>query len=150
MGLTALQVGEPGPVCGVPPEAAVANRGYGGYPGATPEARARQRFEWEQQQNQNMKSLQSEISRRLDNAYRRGVASATDEQARSAYVWRGFVLLLVVLAVVSMPILAILIDLEPTDFGNYIAPVTGIAGTVVGYWFGQAGREQGQHSQGSI
>jgi hypothetical protein len=43
-----------------------------------------------------------------------------------------------------MPIIAILIDLNPTDFGTYIAPVTGIAGTVVGYWFGQASRELAQ------
>lgn len=53
-------------------------------------------------------------------------------------------LLLVVLAVVAMPVIAILIGLSPEDFGAYIAPVTGIAGTVVGYWFGSADRESGK------
>jgi hypothetical protein len=45
-----------------------------------------------------------------------------------------------VLAVVQMPIVAIIAGLSPQDFGSYIAPVTAIAATVVGYWFGERGR----------
>jgi hypothetical protein len=41
---------------------------------------------------------------------------------------------------VGMPVIAMVTKLDPQTFGSYIAPVTGIAGTVVGYWFGTLGR----------
>jgi hypothetical protein len=41
-------------------------------------------------------------------------------------------------AVVLMRIIAIFRDLEPQAFETHIAPVTGNAGTVVGYWFGSS------------
>jgi hypothetical protein len=36
-----------------------------------------------------------------------------------------------------MPILAMgLFNVQPDEFSQYVAPITGIAGTVLGYWFG--------------
>jgi hypothetical protein len=123
----------------------VAARAYGPSfvsAGESPEENARLRFEAEQDAAKSQRELEYQISARLLGAYSKGQVAATDKQAARAYWWRGFVLLLVVLAVVAMPIIAIVTNLEPTDFGTYIAPVTGIAGTVVGYWFGQASQEQ--------
>jgi hypothetical protein len=77
-----------------------------------------------------------EVTERLQSAYQKGVAVATDAEARRAYAARSMVLLLVVLALVLMPILAMWIGLEPETLGTYMAPITGIAGTIVGYWFG--------------
>lgn len=65
------------------------------------------------------------------------------ETARQTFI-RSIVLLLVVLAVVMMPIIAILTELDPDSFGTYIAPITGIAGTVVGFWFGTIERKSSQ------
>ncbi len=78
-------------------------------------------------------------------AYRAGEAQALDKQTRYAYFARTMALLLVVLAVVAMPIFAMMKNLAPESFGTYIAPVTGIAGTVVGYWFGTVDRDRGGH-----
>lgn len=53
---------------------------------------------------------------------------------------RSTVLLLVVLALVLMPVLAMLSPnprIAPEEFTQYIAPIVGIAGTVLGYWFGK-------------
>jgi hypothetical protein len=51
---------------------------------------------------------------------------------------RGIVLYLVVLAVVLMPVLAMgWFNIRPAEFSQYVAPITGIAGTVLGYWFGR-------------
>ena len=49
---------------------------------------------------------------------------------------RRRVLYLVVLAVVIMPVLAMTFKVDPKTFAGYIAPLGGLAGTVVGYWFG--------------
>jgi hypothetical protein len=50
---------------------------------------------------------------------------------------RSYVLLAVVLAVVATPVYAMTVNIDPQSFGQYIAPITGIAGTIIGYWFGQ-------------
>ena len=55
---------------------------------------------------------------------------------------RSYVLMLVILAVVSMPLVGIFTSVAPEDFSQFIAPITGIAGTVIGYWFGQRGSNQ--------
>jgi hypothetical protein len=79
------------------------------------------------------------LDREVD-AYLKGADTAIDREAKRAYNIRSIVLLLVVLAVVLMPVVAIIAGLSPQDFGSYIAPITAIAGTVVGYWFGERGR----------
>ena len=50
---------------------------------------------------------------------------------------RSIVLFLVVLAVVATPIFAMVRHIPPTAFLQYVAPITAIAGTVLGYWFGR-------------
>jgi hypothetical protein len=50
---------------------------------------------------------------------------------------RSLVLFAVVCAVVVTPILAMLRKIDPQAFVQYIAPITGITGTVLGYWFGR-------------
>jgi hypothetical protein len=52
---------------------------------------------------------------------------------------RSWVLLLVIAGIVLTPIYAMIAGVEAEAFGKYIAPITGIAGTVIGYWFGQRG-----------
>ena len=39
-------------------------------------------------------------------------------------------------AVVLMVFLALILRLPPADFAQYMAPLTGIAGLALGYWFG--------------
>jgi hypothetical protein len=79
------------------------------------------------------------LEREVD-AYLKGVETTTDRANKRAVNMRSIVLLLVVLAVVAMPLYAIWRGLSPQDFGSYMAPVTGITGTVVGYWFGAGDR----------
>jgi hypothetical protein len=79
------------------------------------------------------------LDREVD-AYLKGADTAIDREAKRAYNIRSIVLLLVVLAVVLMPVVAIIAGLSTQDFGSYIAPITAIAGTVVGHWFGERGR----------
>jgi hypothetical protein len=111
-------------------------------PGETPEKRAETRFNAEQKVAQNQREFEALVAQRILDAYTRGKDVAIDSEVRNSYRWRGVVLVLIVAAIVAMPIIAILSGLEATEFGTYMAPVTGIAGTIVGYWFGQAGREQ--------
>lgn len=82
---------------------------------------------------------QTLVDREVD-AYVQGAESATDRDAQRAYAARSMVLALVVLAVVAMPVFAIIKGLDPDSFGTFIAPVTGIAGTVVGFWFSDRSR----------
>jgi hypothetical protein len=49
---------------------------------------------------------------------------------------RSMVLLLVVLAVILYPLYAMIADETPAAFSQFIAPITAIAGTIIGYWFG--------------
>jgi hypothetical protein len=71
-----------------------------------------------------------------------GPASAEDRRladriaARSEAV-RGIILFLVVLTIVVAAFWAMINETDTKDFAAYMAPVTGLAGTIVGYWFGQ-------------
>ena len=53
---------------------------------------------------------------------------------------RSIVLVCVVLAVVATPIFAMWRHVTPRAFVQFVAPITAIAGTVLGYWFGQQDR----------
>jgi hypothetical protein len=88
--------------------------------------------------------FQRELDERLAEAYEAGAQRAVSAEARRAVAVRGYVLLGVVAAVVSMPLIGMLLKLDPDTFGAFIAPVTGIAGTIVGYWFGTVGQVPGQ------
>jgi hypothetical protein len=50
---------------------------------------------------------------------------------------RGIILFLVVLTTVVAAFWAMINETDTKDFAEYMAPVTGLAGTIVGYWFGQ-------------
>ncbi|WP_139329756.1 MULTISPECIES: hypothetical protein [unclassified Mycobacterium] len=52
---------------------------------------------------------------------------------------RGFVIVIIVAALVVAPLVGMLVHLTPADFSALMAPITGIAGTVIGYWFGNRG-----------
>jgi hypothetical protein len=66
---------------------------------------------------------------------------AARESLRSTSV-RSWVLLAIVASIIVMPAVAMATGVAAQSFSEYIAPVTGIAGTVLGYWFSQqdAGR----------
>jgi hypothetical protein len=51
---------------------------------------------------------------------------------------RAFALIIIILAIVVMPILALLKGISTITFSQYIAPLTGIGGVIIGYWFGQS------------
>ncbi|MGY1669727.1 hypothetical protein [Geodermatophilus sp. SYSU D00710] len=72
-------------------------------------------------------------------AYNEGGNMAVRQAERTAWNARSVALYLLVFAVVLMPVIAILSGVTPQDFGSYVAPITGIAGTVVGYWFSRSG-----------
>lgn len=59
------------------------------------------------------------------------------EQAARADNVRSTVLFAVILVIVASPIIGMLMGIDPQAFSAYMAPVTGLAGTIVGYWFGQ-------------
>jgi preprotein translocase subunit SecF len=80
------------------------------------------------------------LDERIRRAYQQGKADTVSQEALRAVSVRSFVLLGVVAAVVAMPLVAMFFRLEPQAFGAYIAPVTGITGTIVGYWFGTVGQ----------
>lgn len=64
-----------------------------------------------------------------------------EEHRLNLETWiRGMALILVVLALVVYPLYALIFAIPGTVLADVIAPVTGIAGAVVGYWFGQASR----------
>jgi hypothetical protein len=98
------------------------------------------RAEDEAQRNAALDEFLAAVNERLANAYHAGVNAAVDQADRSNFNARSITLYLVVLAVVAMPAIAMITNLSPQAFGSYIAPVTGIAGTVVGYWFGTLNR----------
>lgn len=97
------------------------------------------------ERQQAAKALHDAVAVRVSNAYKKGRASAVSEEDRRATAFRGYALVGLLAAIVSMPLLAILVGIEPQAFGAYIAPVTGIAGTVVGYWFGSGGGQRPQN-----
>jgi hypothetical protein len=64
-----------------------------------------------------------------------------EEKRLNLETWfRGVSLLLVVAAIVIYPLYALIFRITGTTLSDIVAPVTGIAGAIVGYWFGQASR----------
>jgi hypothetical protein len=104
------------------------------------EEERQERAEEEARRKAALDEFVAAVNERLANAYRAGANAAVDRADRNNFNARSITLYLVVLAVVAMPAIAMIINLSPQAFGSYIAPVTGIAGTVVGYWFGTLSR----------
>ncbi|MFI9375831.1 hypothetical protein [Streptomyces parvulus] len=83
-----------------------------------------------------------ELERRweVELADRRHRADLAFEQAglvRRAEGVRGWALVAVVFAIIASPWVAMLAGDAAKDFALYVTPVTGIAGAIIGYWFGQ-------------
>lgn len=49
---------------------------------------------------------------------------------------RGWALVAVVFAIIASPWVAMVAGIAAKDFSLYVTPVTGIAGAIIGYWFG--------------
>jgi hypothetical protein len=81
-----------------------------------------------------------ENTRRNDEDQRRleaeGIIDANTQALRSNNV-RSWVLLAIVASIIVMPAVAMASGVAAQSFSQYIAPITGIAGTVLGYWFSQ-------------
>ncbi|MFE9440668.1 hypothetical protein ACFYO2_16965 [Streptomyces sp. NPDC006602] len=56
---------------------------------------------------------------------------------RRAESVRGWALVAVVFSIIASPWVAMLAGVAAKDFSLYVTPVTGIAGAIIGYWFGQ-------------
>jgi hypothetical protein len=79
-----------------------------------------------------------------------------EEYRLNVETWfRGIALMLVVAALILYPLYALIFKMPGSTLSEVVAPVTGIAGAVVGYWFGQASRRirnqppDGNNSDGS-
>jgi hypothetical protein len=80
------------------------------------------------------------IGAQVEAIYRAGVEDAAQtERQREARV-RTAVLIIVVAVVAVLSVMALVLRLDAQQFTLYLAPITGMAGTVLGYWFGAAGR----------
>jgi hypothetical protein len=111
-------------------------------PGASPEELLQHQAEEERAQEERIKAaeeLREEVNRLMTFAYDQGADAAVEKSERTAWNARSVALYLLVFAVVLMPVIAIVAGITPQDFGSYVAPITGIAGTVVGYWFSRGG-----------
>ncbi|MFE6470739.1 hypothetical protein ACFVGP_24195 [Streptomyces rochei] len=83
-----------------------------------------------------------ELERRweVELADRKHRADLAFEQAgliRRAEGVRGWALVAVVFAIIASPWVAMVAGVAAKDFALYVTPVTGIAGAIIGYWFGQ-------------
>ncbi|MGW0220554.1 hypothetical protein [Streptomyces tendae] len=83
-----------------------------------------------------------ELERRweVELADRKHRADLAFEQAgliRRAEGIRGWALVAVVFAIIASPWVAMVAGVAAKDFALYVTPVTGIAGAIIGYWFGQ-------------
>jgi hypothetical protein len=105
--------------------------------------RERREVEDRRKREANMRQKQelfrSALNDTLADVYKQGADAAVDKAERTAWNARSVALYLLVFAVVAMPAIAMLAGITPQDFGSYVAPITGIAGTVVGYWFSRSG-----------
>ncbi|MFF0286469.1 hypothetical protein [Streptomyces sp. NPDC005262] len=72
-----------------------------------------------------------------DRKHRADLAYDQTGLIRRAESVRGWALVAVVFAIVASPWVAMIAGVAAKDFSLYITPVTGIAGAIIGYWFGQ-------------
>jgi hypothetical protein len=80
---------------------------------ASPADVARWRYDKELERDRVLQAVKKSLLDREIDAYLKGFDNATDRDAKRAYNTRSIVLLLVVLAVVLMPIIAIVANLRP-------------------------------------
>ncbi|MEB3966810.1 hypothetical protein OKJ48_42250 [Streptomyces kunmingensis] len=75
-----------------------------------------------------------------DRRHRADLAYEQSGLVRRAEDVRGWALVAVVFAIIASPWIAMIAGVAAKDFSLYVAPVTGIAGAIIGYWFGQGQR----------
>lgn len=80
------------------------------------------------------------IGAQVEAIYEAGCDDAVQAERRLEARVRTAVLVMVVAVVAVLSVLALVMRLDAQQFTLYLAPVTGMAGTVLGYWFGAAGR----------
>ncbi|WCD97526.1 hypothetical protein PGH47_18345 [Streptomyces sp. HUAS 31] len=83
-----------------------------------------------------------EIERRwevelADRKHRADLAFEQSGLIRRAEGVRGWALVAVVFAIIASPWVAMIAGVAAKEFSLYVTPVTGIAGAIIGYWFGQ-------------
>ncbi|WP_406347929.1 hypothetical protein OHA44_09655 [Streptomyces sp. NBC_00144] len=83
-----------------------------------------------------------EIDRRwevelADRKHRADLSFDQSDLIRRAEGVRGWALVAVVFAIIASPWVAMIAGVAAKDFALYVTPVTGIAGAIIGYWFGQ-------------
>jgi hypothetical protein len=83
-----------------------------------------------------------EIDRRwevelADRKHRADLAFEQSGLIRRAEGVRGWALVAVVFAIIASPWVAMIAGVAAKEFSLYVTPVTGIAGAIIGYWFGQ-------------
>lgn len=82
------------------------------------------------------------ITSQVEAIYQAGCEDVNVAERRLEARVRTVVLMLVVGAVVVTSLLAVVLRLEAQQFTLYLAPLTGMAGTVIGYWFGATGQSR--------
>lgn len=79
------------------------------------------------------------IAAQVEAIYRAGCEDVGEAERRLEAWVRTAVLVIVVGAVAVISMVGLLRGLEAQQFTLYLAPLTGMAGTVIGYWFGTTG-----------
>ncbi|WP_406495854.1 hypothetical protein OG936_17750 [Streptomyces sp. NBC_00846] len=72
-----------------------------------------------------------------DRKHRADLSFEQSGLVRRAEGVRGWALVAVVFAIIASPWVAMIAGIAAKDFSLYVTPVTGIAGAIIGYWFGQ-------------
>jgi len=72
-----------------------------------------------------------------DRKHRADLAFEQSGLIRRAEGIRGWALVAVVFSIIASPWVAMICGVAAKDFSLYVTPVTGIAGAIIGYWFGQ-------------
>ncbi|WP_127468289.1 hypothetical protein [Streptomyces sp. B27] len=72
-----------------------------------------------------------------DRKHRADLAFQQSGLVRRAEGVRGWALVAVVFSIIASPWVAMIAGIAAKDFSLYVTPVTGIAGAIIGYWFGQ-------------
>jgi hypothetical protein len=84
--------------------------------------------------------VRQKILKELEEAYEIGRRNAISADHKTEVFVRSAILVMVVVVVAAMSLIALILRMDAQIFTAYLAPVVGMAGTVIGYWFGSAGR----------
>lgn len=69
-----------------------------------------------------------------------GMQNEIDDYVKKRNLWARMIpLFLVVVAIVIYPFYGMVTHMAPQSLVQYMAPVIGLAGAIIGYWFGRVG-----------